>query len=208
MTLASIGTSLALPQQISKKQRAGQTHLSSRGNRRRKVAAGLDLLASESAGPKPGRRGWRHLFSHIGGRREARTKSLDRSVHQPVRKQRRAKLENEQARRTTSHRRQAPAEGRRRKGAEVTARGNKGHGSNQESEERRPVRRGEWRRRAGDATSRQKLHTKLRRHLAPSGRASHTSRRIASQLTPRRFSWVSTLRGRKTSVGPALRGAG
>ena len=161
MTLASIGTSLALPQQISKKQRAGQTHLSSRGNRRRKVAAGLDLLASESAGPKPGRRGWRHLFSHIGGRREARTKSLDRSVHQPVRKQRRAKLENEQARRTTSHRRQAPAEGRRRKGAEVTARGNKGHGSNQESEERRPVRRGEWRRRAGDATSRQKLHTKL-----------------------------------------------
>ena len=91
---ASIKTSSAQPHQISKNRRAGQTHLSSRGNRRKKVAAGLDLLASESAGPKPGRRGWRHLFNHIGGRREARTKSLYRSVHQPVRKQRRAKLEN------------------------------------------------------------------------------------------------------------------
>jgi len=27
-------------------------------------------------------------------------------------------------------------------------------------------------------------------------------------LTPRRFSWVSTLRGRTTPVGPALRGGG
>ena len=40
------------------------------------------------------------------------------------------------------------------------------------------------------------------------GHAVHRAGWIAAELvlTPRRSSWVNTLRGRKTSVGPALRG--
>ena len=54
---ASIKTSLAQPHQISKNRRAGQTHLSSRDNRRRKASTGHDLTGKRRRRPKVGSRG-------------------------------------------------------------------------------------------------------------------------------------------------------
>ena len=51
---------------------AGQTHLSSRDNRRRKVSTGHDLTGKRRRRPKSEAGAWRHLFSHVGARREPR----------------------------------------------------------------------------------------------------------------------------------------
>ena len=54
---ANIKTSLAQPHQITKNRRAGQTHLSSRDNRRRKASTGHDLTGKRRRRPKVGSRG-------------------------------------------------------------------------------------------------------------------------------------------------------